>query len=172
MRPRTGTAMIGPGSRSEGADIVTLTGNPDGAVSTEKPAQSVGKHAAQPSVGQLVSEASTHFSTLLHSEIELAKLELKSSVKNAGTGAGFFGAALVLLVFSLTFLFIAVGETLARFVVPRWVAFYIVFGFFVLLALLLVLVGIRKVKRVKGPQRTISTSKDTVAYLQSNIKRR
>ena len=150
---------------------MTLT-NANGAVSTEQANQAVGKHAAQPTVGQLVSEASTHFSTLLHSEIELAKLELKSSVKNAGTGAVFFVAAAILLVFSLTFLFIAVGETLARFLVPRWVAFFIVFGFFVVLAVLLVIMGIKKVKRVKAPERTINTSKESVAYLQSNIKRR
>ena len=55
----------------------------------------------EPSIGQLVSDASTHLSTLIHGEIELAKLELRSSVKNAGTGAGFFVAAAVLLLFSL-----------------------------------------------------------------------
>jgi hypothetical protein len=150
---------------------VTLTGNPDGAVSTEKPAPS-GKHAAQPSVGQLVSEASTHLSTLLHSEIELAKLELRSSVKNAFTGIGFFLAAAVVLVFSLTFGFIALAEGINSLGLSRWLSFLIVFGFQLLLVIFAALLGIRKVKRVRAPQRTISTSKDTVAYLQSNIKRR
>jgi hypothetical protein len=151
---------------------VTLTGNPDGAVSFEKPAQSVGKHAAQPSVGQLVSEASTHLSTLIHSEIELAKLELKSSVKNAGVGVGFFAAAAVVLVFSLTFGFIALAEGINALGLSRWLSFLIVFGFQLLIVAFAVILGIRKVKRVKAPQRTISTSKDTVAYLQSNIHRR
>ena len=151
---------------------MTLNGNPNGAVSTEKPAQSVGKHAAQPSVGQLVSEASTHFSTLLHSEIELAKLELKSSVKNAGTGVGFFLAAAVVLVFSLTFGFIALAEGINALGLSRWLSYLIVFGAQLLIVGLAVIVGIRKVKRVKAPERTISVSKDTVAYLQTNIKRR
>jgi hypothetical protein len=151
---------------------VTLTANPDGAVSTEKSAQSVGKHAAQPSVGQLVSEASTHFSTLLHSEIELAKLELKSSVKNAGTGIGFFAAAAIILVFSLTFGFIALAEGINALGLSRWLSYLIVFGAQLLFVLFAVFLGIRKVKRIKAPERTISTSKDTVAYLQSNIKRR
>ena len=37
--------------------------------------------------------------------------------------------------------------------------------------LLLIIMGVKKVKRVKAPQRTISTSKDTVAYLKANTKR-
>ncbi len=45
------------------------------------------------------------------------------------------------------------------------------FGFFVLIAVVLVLLGIKKVKRVKAPQRTIATSKDTVAYLKANARR-
>jgi len=35
----------------------------------------------------------------------------------------------------------------------------------------LVFLGVKKVKRVKAPERTISTSKDTVAYLKANAKR-
>jgi hypothetical protein len=148
---------------------VTLTANSNGAVSTEKPG---GKHAAQPTVGQLVSEASTHFSALLHSEIELAKLELKSSVKNAGTGVGFFVAAAVVLFFSLTFGFIALAEGINALGLSRWLSYLIVFGFQLLIVAFAVLLGIKKVKRVKAPQKTINTSKDTVAYLQSNIHRR
>ena len=48
----------------------------------------------------------------MHSEIELAKLELRSSVKNAGVGVGLFAAAAVVLVFSLTFGFFALAEGL------------------------------------------------------------
>jgi hypothetical protein len=150
---------------------VTDTQQANGAAPDLTKAKSTGRHAAEPTIGQLVSEASTHLSTIIQGEIALAKLELKSSVKNAGTGAGAFIGAAILLVFSLTFLFIAVAETLAHFWVERYIAFFITFGFFVLLAGLLVFIGIKKVKRVKAPQRTISTSKDTVAYLKANARR-
>jgi len=50
--------------------------------------------------------------------------------------------------------------------------YYFVFVFQLILVAICVLVGMRKVKRVKAPERTISTSKDTVAYLQHNIHRR
>ena len=143
------------------------------------PATPNGRHAAEPdsgsagepSVGQLVSDATTHFSTLVHSEIELAKLEVRSAVKNAGTGAGFFAAAGVLLVFSLTFGFIALAEGLVAMGLWRWLAYLIVFGAFLIIVVILGLLGVRKVKKVHGPQKTIETSKDTVAYLKANTRR-
>ncbi|MCW2541587.1 MAG: uncharacterized protein JWN95_3312 [Frankiales bacterium] len=123
-------------------------------------------HRAEPSIGTLVADAHASFSTLLHGEIELAKLEVKSSVKNAGTGAGMFAAAAVLLVFSLTFGLIALAEGLVALHLWRWVAYLIVFGFLVLLAGLLIFIGIRKVKRVRAPQQTIDTTKSTVSALK------
>jgi uncharacterized membrane protein YqjE len=132
------------------------------------PAHGGGKHAAEPSVGQLVSDASAHMSTLLHSEIELAKLELRSTVKNAGVGAGAFGAAAVVAVFALIYFFQAIAETLDRYLVPRWVAFFIVFGLLIVIAALLVVLGIKKTKRVKAPARTIKTTRETVDYLKKS----
>ncbi|MCU1656820.1 MAG: hypothetical protein JWO57_1476 [Pseudonocardiales bacterium] len=146
---------------------MTVTSQPNGA----GPTVPSGRHAAEPTMGQLVSDASTHLSTLLHSEIELAKLEVKSSVKNAGTGIGFFAAAAVILVFSLTFGLIALAEGLVTIGLWRWLSYLIVFGFLLLLVALSAVMGVRKVKRVRAPQRTIATSKDTVAYLKANTKR-
>jgi hypothetical protein len=126
----------------------------------------VGQDSEQPSIGTLVADASANFSKVLHGEIALAKLEITSSVKSAGTGAGMFGAAAVLLVFSLTFGLIALAEGLVTIGLWRWVAYLIVFGFLVLLAGILVLLGYRKVKRVKAPKQTIETTKSTVAALR------
>lgn len=130
-----------------------------------------GRHAADPTVGQLVADASASLSTLLHSEIELAKLELRSSVKNAGVGVGFFGAAVVVLVFSLTFGFLALAEGLVAAGLWRWLAYLVVFVLLLAVVGLSVFLGIRKVKRVRAPERTIATSKDTLAYLKANTKR-
>jgi hypothetical protein len=151
---------------------MTAISRPSGqpAVPAQKPAGVAGEHHAQPSVGDLVKEASTQFSTLLHSEVELAKVELKSSIKNAGTGAGFFGAAAALLLFSLTFGFIALAEGLVAAGLWRWLSYLIVFAGFTLIAGLLVWLGIRKVKRVRGPERTIATTKESVAYLRDHTK--
>jgi uncharacterized membrane protein YqjE len=124
--------------------------------------------SSEPSIGELVKDASTHFSTVLHGEIELAKIELKSTFKNAGTGVIFFIAAAVLVVFGLTFGFIALAEFLNWLYFSRWLSFTIVFGIIIALAALSAFLGYRKVKRVKAPQRTIATTKSTVAALKQS----
>ena len=125
----------------------------------------------EPSIGELVAQVSAQLSTLIHSEIELAKLELRMSVKSGGFGVVLFAAAGVILVFSLTFGLFALAEGLAQAGLDRWVAFLIVWGMLMVLVIGCVLVGIKMVKRVRAPKRTIETSKDTVAYLKANTKR-
>jgi hypothetical protein len=107
-------------------------------------------------------------STLVRSEIELAKLELRTTAKNAGTGVGAFVGAAVVFVFSLTFGFLALAEGLVAAGLWRWAAYLVVFGFQLLIVALLVFIGIRKVKRVKAPEKTIQTTKETVDYLKSS----
>jgi hypothetical protein len=123
------------------------------------------RHAAEPSLGQLVSEATTHLSTIVHSEIELAKLELRSSVRNAGAGVGLFIGAAAVLLFSLQFLFFALAEGLVAAGLSRWAAFLIVFGLQLIITAVCVYVGITRVKRVRAPERTLTTTKETVEYL-------
>jgi uncharacterized membrane protein YqjE len=131
-------------------------------------ASSNGKHAAEPSVGKLVSDASTHLSTLIRGEIELAKLELRSTVKNAGTGIGLFAGAAVVLVFSLIFGFLTLAEGIAALGLDRWLAFLIVFVFQLVIVALFVWIGIKKAKLVKAPRRTIKSTRDTVDYLKKS----
>jgi uncharacterized membrane protein YqjE len=123
-----------------------------------------------PSLGELVAEASTHMSTLVRGEIELAKTELRSSVKNAGAGVGMFIAAGVLIVFSLTFGLIALAEGLVALHIWRWASYLIVFGLLLLVVAALVLLGIRSVKRVKAPQRSIASAKETATFLRHPTK--
>ena len=123
---------------------------------------------AEQSIGQLVSDASTHLSTIIRGEIELAKLELRSSVKNAGTGAGFFVAAAVLALFSLVYGFQSLAEGIAALGVYRWLAFLIVFLLQLGAAGLFGYLGIKKVKRVRAPERTIKTTRETVDYLSKS----
>lgn len=119
-----------------------------------------------PSIGQLAANASTHLSTIVRGEIALAKSELKVSVKNGGIGAGLFAAAAVLLTFSLTFLFVMLAELIHFFGLWRWASYGIVFAVLLLVAAALAFVGLKKIKSVKAPERTIETTKDTVAYLK------
>jgi uncharacterized membrane protein YqjE len=164
MKATTAPATNATSERSSTAAAASSAAASSAAVS----AHSVAKHAAEPSVGQLVSEASTHLSNLMHSEIELAKLELRSTVKNAGTGAGLFAGAAAVLVFSLVFGFLTLAEGIAALGLSRWLAFLIVFVLQLLIVALFVWVGIKKVKRVKAPAQTIKTTKETVDYLKKS----
>lgn len=115
-----------------------------------------------PTIGRLVHDATKDISTLIQKEIQLAKSELKVSVKAGGTGIGLFAAAGFLLVLAVIMLSVAIayfinwnGDGLAL----HW-AFLIVFGFYVLLAALLVFVGVRKVKQVRAPERAIEQGRE------------
>ena len=125
---------------------------------------SVNDRAEQP-IGALFSSASEHISTLIRGEVELAKAEITTSAKRGGIGAGMFGTAGVILLLSVVFLFIALAEGLVALGLPRWLSYLIVWAFFVLLAGLLVLVGVRMLKKVKAPERTIETLKDSKELL-------
>lgn len=134
-----------------------------------KPAQ-IASPPDEPSIGALVSDATESLSTIIRGELELAKLELRASVKNAGLGAALFAAAGVLLAFSLTFGLVALAEGLVAAGLWRWLAYLVVFAFLLVLIAAFVFLGIKLVKRVKAPRRTISTGRETVDYLKSHPK--
>jgi len=115
-----------------------------------------------PTIGRLVHDATKDISSLVQKEIQLAKSELKVSVKAGGTGLGMFAAAGFLLVLAVIMLSVAIaylihwnGDGLAL----QW-AFLIVFGFYVLLAALLGYLGVRSVKKVRAPERAIEQGRE------------
>jgi hypothetical protein len=152
----------GPTERT-GADIVTVTAQPNGDARR--------RAAEDASIGDLISDVEKNLAVLLQREIELAKLELRVSVKHARTGTAFFGLALALIAFSTPFGFIALAEGIHAAGLWRWLSYLAVFLFMVLVAGLFGFLGIKKVKRIRAPKRTMSTSMDTVAHLKTIAKR-
>jgi membrane protein implicated in regulation of membrane protease activity len=114
----------------------------------------------EPSIGTLVQSAMADVSTLVRAEIELAKSEIGDSAKRAGIGLGFFGAAGALLFFSGIFIFVALAEALTALGLPRWLSYLIVWGLLVLLSAFAALLGVRRMKKIKKPERTIETLRD------------
>lgn len=117
---------------------------------------------SDPTIGRLVHDASRDISTLIQKEIQLAKSELKVSVQAGGIGIGLFAAAGFIAVLAVIMLSVAIayfinwnGDGLAL----HW-AFLIVFGFYLLVAGLLVFVGIRKLKQVRAPERAIDQGRE------------
>lgn len=124
----------------------------------------------EPTIGKLVVDAQRDISKLISSEIQLAKSELKVSIKAGGTGvalfavAGFLGLmAVIMFSVALAYFINWNGKGLDL----HW-AFLVVFGFYLLVAGLLVFVGVRKVKQVKAPERTMAqVSQNKEAFKRS-----
>jgi hypothetical protein len=128
---------------------------------------SMGPNGSEPTVGQLVANASKDLSGLVRGELELAKTELKKTAVAAGTGAGMFAAAAFLALLAIILLSIAAAYGLTALGLhPAW-AFLIVAGFYLLVGAVLVFVGMRALKSAKGPQRAIETSKESVEVLKA-----
>lgn len=123
--------------------------------------------SSEETLGALFATASRDLSTLVRSEIELAKAELRVDMQNAAKGGAMFGAAGFLSVLAVILLSIAAAYGLVALGLhPGW-AFLIVAGAYLLVAAVLGLVGKRTVSKVGPPERTIRTSKETAAFLKS-----
>ena len=122
-------------------------------------------------LGQLVSQASQDISTLVRGEIQLAKLELGAQVKKAGLGGGLLAAAAVVLFYSVYFIFTTIAEGIQALGLSRWLSYLIVTVFMLLVAAVLALVGVRKMKTVQPvPERTIANAEETVEGLKTALR--
>jgi F0F1-type ATP synthase assembly protein I len=120
-----------------------------------------------PTIGRLVADATRDVSTLVRSEIALAKSELKVSVKAGGIGAALFGGAAFIGLLAIIMLSIAIAYFLHMTGLDLAWCFLIVFVLYVLIAGVLALVGLRKVKQVKAPERAIHQAQEL-----KNIRKR
>lgn len=116
------------------------------------------------SIGALVKEASTQMSTLVRAEVELAKAEVAAEVRKGVQGSVFFIIALTVLLFSLFFLFFTLAELLALWL-NRPASFAIVFGVMLLFAGLSALIGYARVRKIRKPERTISSLRESAQVL-------
>jgi uncharacterized membrane protein YqjE len=121
-----------------------------------------------PTIGRLVSDASRDVSSLIRNEIRLAKSEIQVSVKAGGIGIAMFAAAGFFALMALIMLSVAIayfinwnGHGLSL----HW-AFLIVFGFYLLVAALLAFIGIRKVKKVRAPEKAIAQANEAKQILK------
>ncbi|BBZ46998.1 phage holin family protein [Mycobacterium parmense] len=115
---------------------------------------------AEPSIGDLIKDATAQVSTLVRAEVELARSEITRDVKKGLTGSVFFIAALVVLFYSTFFFFFFLAELLDTWL-WRWASYLIVFGIMLVFGGLLALLGFLKVRRIRGPRETIASVKET-----------
>jgi hypothetical protein len=120
-------------------------------------------------LGQLVATATAELSALVHDEIALAKAELRQDAKRVGIGGGAIAASGALALFALPVLSFAAAYGIHNFGLGLAWSFLIVGGAYLVVAAVLGLFSISKLKKIKPPERSIISAKQTVTALQ-NVK--
>jgi hypothetical protein len=119
------------------------------------------------SLGELVSSATRDLSSLVHKEVELAKVEIKKDIAAAGKGAGLFGGAGLTGLFALLFLSAAAAYGIGALIGFGW-GLLIVGLLYLVAAAVLGLSGKKKISQVGPPERTIETVKEDIAVVKSS----
>jgi hypothetical protein len=121
-------------------------------------------------IGELLKQLSGETTRLVHQELELAKAELTQKGKQAGLGAGLFGAAGaigLLAAAALTACFILVLDA----VMPVWLAALIIAVVYGAVAAVLALRGRDRVKQAVPPvpEQTIETVKEDMEWAKTQM---
>ena len=127
--------------------------------------RTAGPVGGERTIGQLVADASRDVSSLLRAEVALAKAEIQREVKQAAMGAGLFAGAAVFGLLALVMLLFAAAWGIAE-GLPVWLGFLIVGVVLLVVAGLLALVGRSRISKVGTPERTVSTSKQSIEALK------
>ncbi|MFL6238807.1 MAG: phage holin family protein [Actinomycetes bacterium] len=125
-----------------------------------------GRPVDDQSLGELVATMSRDLSVLVHREVELAKAEITADIKRAGVGAGLLGGAGFLGYFGALFISVAAAFGIHGLGLALGWSFLIVAGAYFALAGVFALGGLKSVRKVGPPRRTIATVKDDLAWVR------
>ena len=127
------------------------------------PTDTHGQDLRDRSVPDLLKQLSTETSTLVKQELDLAKAEMTEKGKQAGKGAGMFGAAGLFGLGAFGALTACLIAALATFVGPTWVAALIVTLVYAAIAGVLAMRGKKEMQQMGAPvpEQTIETVKTT-----------
>lgn len=132
---------------------------------------SASQDAADRSLGDLISEVTEDISTLMRQEVELAKAEIQQSATRAGRGAGFLSGAAVAGIFVLLFASVALWWAIGAGIGLGWSAL-VVAAIWAVAAAILVTVGRKELRAVRGLPRTSATIQQIPDALKGNEDQR
>jgi uncharacterized membrane protein YqjE len=124
------------------------------------------------SIPGILSDLLTQFTTLIRQEGELARTEVSEKISRAVMGIAMAGAAAVLLIPSLVILMMAgvYGITQAT-DWPLWASALLVGGGFVLIGVILVMVGVTRLKAsALMPNKTITQLQEDAAMAKRQMQ--
>jgi uncharacterized membrane protein YqjE len=115
------------------------------------------------SIGDLVAQVSSDFADLVHTQIELAKVELKDEATRAAKGAGMVGGAGVVGYLAVALLSFAAAHGLGE-IMPISVGFLLVGLVWAAVAAVLAMRGKAQLKTVEPIPTTQQTLKEDVQW--------
>jgi uncharacterized membrane protein YqjE len=117
------------------------------------------------SLGELLGRLTHDFGDLVSTQVELAKVELKEEIKDAGKGAGLLGGSAFAAYLSLLLLSFAIVHGLDE-VMPLGLAFLVVGLVYAATAAVLFLQGRTKLRTVEPVPQTKASIQEDVAWVK------
>ena len=123
------------------------------------------------SLGDLTKQLSRDVSSLVRSEVALAKAEVSEKASTLGKGAGLVGAAALFVLITVSCIVAAAVAALAL-VVATWLAALIVAAVALVVASILAKIGTSALKSAGPPipTNTIESAKEDVAWVRTQAK--
>jgi ABC-type multidrug transport system fused ATPase/permease subunit len=123
------------------------------------------------SVSELLMGITDDLRTIARQEFLLARQELTEGLAQAAKGSGMLIAAGVVAVFAVAFLLTTIAWALVALGLPEWAGFGIVTLVLLLVVAVLVLIGVRRLKRTNlAPARARAELEGTVQHLRSEAQ--
>lgn len=107
-------------------------------------------------IGHLLGDVGQDLSKLIRQELELAKIEARSSAKRVGWGTGMLGGAAVAAMLALVFFSVAGWSALGGLIGAGWSGL-VVAGCWCFIALTMALVGRTQMRKITGLPQTAET---------------
>ena len=121
------------------------------------------------SVAEVLQGIFGNVEELIRSEFRLAKAETREEVSKVAQFSVMLGAGLVLVVYAVGFLLLTIMYALETTLVP-WLAALIVAVGVMMVAMVAVSIGRKRMKQVHMPEKTIETMKENVQWAKQQIR--
>jgi hypothetical protein len=127
--------------------------------------------AAEPSVGELLTQGSEQLSRLVRQEIELARVELSQKVRRAAIGGAMFGGATLTVLFAVQALVLA-GIAALSLVMAVWAAALVAAGVLLVIAGVFAVAAGSEVARAlpPAPQAAIESTKADIEMITERAR--
>lgn len=121
------------------------------------------------SVAEVLQDIFGNVQELIRSEFRLAKAETREEVSKVAKFSVMLGAGFVLVVYAVGFLLLTIMYALETTLVP-WLAALIVAVGVMMIAMVAVSIGRKRMKQVHMPEKTIETMKENVQWAKQQIR--